>query len=80
MSTYDYRSDGFWVNNIWKRGAAIIGEDDIFGYRVFYCDDGKYHGFKSIVLQLHIGSAFLRFLKETNREVGKPFTIKKCSW
>ena len=79
MSTYDWRNDGFWVNNIWKRGAAIIGEDDIFGYRVFYCDDGKYHRFKSIVLQLHIGSAFLRFLKETNREVGKPFTIKNVA-
>lgn len=79
MSTYDWKSDGFWVNNIWKRGAAIIGEDDIFGYRVYYCDDGKYHGFKSIVLQLHIGSAFIRFLKETNREPGTRFTMKNVA-
>jgi hypothetical protein len=28
---------------------------------------------------LHIGSAFLRFLKETNREVGKTFTIKNVA-
>lgn len=79
ISVYDYTLDGFWVNSIWKRGAAIIGEDDIIGYRVFYCDDGKYHGFKSIILQLHIGSAFIRFLKETNREPGKRFTMKNIA-
>ena len=78
-SVYDYTLDGFWVNNIWKCGAAIVGEDDIIGYRVFYCDDGKYHGFKSIILQLHIGSAFIRFLKETNREPGKRFTMKNVA-
>lgn len=78
-SVYDYTLDGFWVNNIWKRGAAIVGEDDIIGYRVFYCDDGKYHGFKSIILQLHICSAFIRFLKETNREPGKRFTMKNVA-
>lgn len=78
-AVWDYTLDGFWVNNIWKRGAAIVGEDDIIGYRVFYCDDNKHHGFKSILLQLHIGSVFLRFLKETNREPGKSFTMKNIA-
>ena len=78
-ATWDYTLDGFWVGNIWKRGAAIVGEDDIIGYRVFYCDDGKNHGFKSMVLQLHIGSVFIRFLKETNREPGKRFTMRNIA-
>lgn len=76
---YEYKLDVFWGNKSWKHGAAIIGEDDIIGYRLLFFNDNKYRRFKSMLLQLHTSSAFIRFLKETNREPGTKFTMKNVA-